>query len=98
MYQKLSGRWDTSTKLAKLLKEYNIDISHWRQTLPKVNDDDLELIPTTDRQKKMLELRKQGKTFNEIAKELNCSKGSISYFFRKKTRISTKKRKEKYEP
>lgn len=45
----------------------------------------------------MLELRKQGKTFDEIAKEIGCSKSSVSYFFRKNTRANVKERKQKYE-
>jgi transcriptional regulator len=45
----------------------------------------------------MLELRKQGKSFREIAEELNCPKSSVSYFFRKGTRDTVKKRKERYK-
>lgn len=44
----------------------------------------------------MLELRKQGKSFREIAKELNCPKSSVSYFFRSKTRKAIKEKQAEY--
>ena len=95
MYQKLSGNWDTSDTLRKYLTQYNIDISHWRKQKPKL-DEDCFIEPKTDLQKKMLSLRKEGKSFQEIADLLNCSKSTVSYFFRPAQRKNTKKRKEKY--
>lgn len=44
----------------------------------------------------MLSLRKEGKSFQEIADLLSCSKSTVSYFFRPAQRKNTKKRKEKY--
>lgn len=96
VYQKLTGKWDTNEKLMRLIKLYNIDISHWRKQLPELEKDDLNIIPINKRQEKMLELRKQGKTFKEIAEEIGCSKSSVSYFFRKNTRSGVKQRHDKY--
>jgi len=46
----------------------------------------------------ILKLRNEGKTYNEIQKTLNCSKGTISYYCGKnqkeKTVIRTRKRRE----
>ena len=46
----------------------------------------------------ILKLRNEGKTYNEIKKELNCSKGTISYYCnseqKQKTLNRTKKRRE----
>jgi 5-methylcytosine-specific restriction endonuclease McrA len=48
---------------------------------------------------KIFELKEQGKTYNEIAKILNCSKGTISYHLGKgqkeKTQLRTKKNRKK---
>jgi CRISPR/Cas system Type II protein with McrA/HNH and RuvC-like nuclease domain len=48
---------------------------------------------------KILELRNQGKSYNEIVKILNCSKANVSYHCGKgqkeKTRERTKKRRKK---
>jgi len=46
----------------------------------------------------ILKLRNEGKTYNEIQKTLNCSKGTISYYCgesqKEKTIIRTRKRRE----
>lgn len=47
---------------------------------------------------KILKLREDGKTYNEIQKILNCSKGTISYYLgdgqKEKTKNRTKKRRQ----
>lgn len=45
----------------------------------------------------MLELRKQGLSFREIAEELNCAKSTVSYFFREAQRDKTREREKQYE-
>ena len=44
--------------------------------------------------KKIIALRQKGLTFNQIAKELKCSKSTVSYALRKKTRDKVKKKTE----
>lgn len=96
VYQKLTGKWNTNKKLMRLIKLYNIDISHWRKQLSKAEDDNYPE-PKTENQKKMLELRKQGLSFKEIAEELNCTKSTVSYFFREVQRNKTREREKQYE-
>ncbi len=43
----------------------------------------------------ILKLRKVGKTYDQIIKELNCSKSTVSYHCTEKTKILTKVRNEK---
>lgn len=97
MIEKLTGKKCKNRTLMKYINYYDIDISHWRKQLPKLQDDDYPE-PTTDKQRKMLELRKQGFSFGEISEKIKCSKGTVSYFFRKKQREKVKERKEQYEP
>ena len=45
--------------------------------------------------KQIIALRKKGLTFNQIAKQLKCSKSTVSYALRKKTRAEVAKKKVK---
>ena len=45
---------------------------------------------------KILKLREEGNTYNQIRKKLNCSKGPISYHCNDETKIKTKERGVKY--
>lgn len=85
MYQKLTGKWKTSETLRKQIKVYQIDTSHWRKTLPTINQDE-RILPKTELQKKIIELRNKNKSYSEIEKILNCSRSTISYALRSKTR------------
>lgn len=91
MCYKLTGQWRTKKTLLKYIRLYNIDTSHWRKILPKVDLDD-ELQGDTNLQKQIIELRKQNKSFNEIAKLLNCSKSTVSHTLRKKTKEKNKQK------
>ena len=46
--------------------------------------------------KQIIELRKKGLTFPQIAKKLKCSKSTVSYALRKKTRDLSKERNNNY--
>lgn len=50
----------------------------------------------------ILNLRKQGKSYNQIQIILNCSKGSISYYCgerqKEKNKLRTRKRRQKIHP
>ena len=46
--------------------------------------------------KQIIALRKKGLTFPQIAKKLKCSKSTVSYALRKKTRDKSKERNENY--
>jgi len=46
--------------------------------------------------KQIIELRKKGLSFNQIAKKLICSKSTVSYALRKKTRDLAKERNDNY--
>jgi len=46
--------------------------------------------------KQIIALRKKGLTFPQIAKKLKCSKSTVSYALRKKTRDLAKERNENY--
>lgn len=45
--------------------------------------------------KQIIELRKQGLSYDEIAKQVNCCKSTVSYHCKNQTREKTKKRSEK---
>lgn len=45
--------------------------------------------------KQIIELRKQGLSYDEIAKQVNCCKSTVSYHCKSQTREKTKKRSEK---
>ena len=47
---------------------------------------------TTRLNKQIISLRKKGLTYNQIAKKLNCSKSTVSYALRKKTRLKVKEK------
>jgi len=46
--------------------------------------------------KQIIELRKKGLSFNQIAKKLKCAKSTVSYALRKKTRDLAKERNNNY--
>ena len=46
--------------------------------------------------KQIIELRKKGLTFSQIAKKLKCAKSTVSYALRKKTRDLAKERNNNY--
>ena len=46
--------------------------------------------------KQIIELRKKGLSFNQIAKKLKCSKSTVSYALRKKTRDLAKEKNDNY--
>ena len=46
--------------------------------------------------KQIIELRKKGLSFNQIARKLKCSKPTVSYALRKKTRDLAKKKSKNY--
>jgi len=46
--------------------------------------------------KQIIELRKKGLSFNQIARKLKCSKSTVSYALRKKTRDLAKKKSKNY--
>jgi len=46
--------------------------------------------------KQIIELRKKGLSFNQIAKKLKCSKSTVSYALRKKTRDLSKEKSKNY--
>lgn len=52
--------------------------------------------PSTDLGKNILKLRKQGLSYKQIVKELNCSAATISYHLSDITKDSNKEREEKY--
>lgn len=45
--------------------------------------------------KQIIALRKKGLPFSKIAKQLKCSKSTVSYALRKKTRIKSKQKQDK---
>ncbi len=45
--------------------------------------------------KQIIALRKKGFSFSKIAKQLKCSKSTVSYALRKKTRIKSKQKQDK---
>lgn len=51
----------------------------------------------TELGKQILELREKGLSYNQIIKELNCSKSTVSYWCSNTTRITTKNRKARYK-
>ena len=50
---------------------------------------------TTRLNKQIISLRKKGLTYNQIANKLNCSKSTVSYALRKKTRLKVKEKTAK---
>lgn len=50
---------------------------------------------TTRLNKQIISLRKKGLTYNQIANKLNCSKSTVSYALRKKTRLKVKEKTNK---
>jgi len=48
--------------------------------------------------KQIIELRKKGLSFNQIAKKLKCSKSTVSYALRKKTRLLAKQKNDNLPP
>ena len=46
--------------------------------------------------KQIIELRKKGLTFSQIAKKLKCAKSTVSYALRKKTRNLAKEKSKNY--
>ena len=57
--------------------------------------DETEFIEaTTEQHKKIQELRKQGKTFRQIAKELNCAPSAVAYACSQKVKDDCRKRCE----
>ena len=46
--------------------------------------------------KQIIALRKKGLSFNQIAKQLKCSKSTVSYALRKKTRQKSKEKNAEY--
>jgi orotate phosphoribosyltransferase-like protein len=46
----------------------------------------------SDLGQKIIDLRKQGFSYTEIAKKLNCSKSTVSYHCRQSSRDKTKER------
>ena len=51
----------------------------------------------SDIHKKILELRKSGKSYNEISKELNCAKSTVAYHCNSEIKVGVDRRKEKYK-
>ena len=76
-------------RLKQKLDKLNIDYSHFRKQKPKINNDILSK-SNSQLYNKIIELRKQNKSYNEIALELNCSKSTISYHLSNRSRESCK--------
>lgn len=53
---------------------------------------DSAVIPKTELQQQILSLRKEGLSMCEIAKQLHCSKGTVSYNLRSEQRLRTQRR------
>lgn len=78
-------------RLKQKLDKLNLDYSHFRKQKPKIENDILSKSNSLI-YNKIIELRKQNKSYNEIALELNCSKSIISYHLSAHSRETHKNR------
>lgn len=88
--QEIANKYGISVStLYKWFKTLNIQYTIKTQLNVFIN-------PTSDLGNKIVELRKQGKSFNEIKNILNCSKGTISYYCSPNQKDKIAIRKTKY--
>ena len=89
---KLGLKHGKKKKLKEKLDNFGIDYSHFRKIPIKDFNDDL-LVNNSPYQQRIKELRLYGKSYAEIAKEVGCSKSTVSYYLRNKSRAKVVQRK-----
>lgn len=89
---KLGLKHGKKKRLKEKLDAFGIDYSHFRRIPIKISEDNI-LMNASPFQQKIKELRSKGKSYEEIAKEVGCSKSTVSYYLRNKSREKTKQRR-----
>ena len=81
------------TKFYKLLKKYNIVHRGFKKDIKLDN----YLTPTSKLGEQIIQLRKSGKTYLEICKQLKCSKSTITYYCNSLGKSSRNKIQSQYK-
>lgn len=88
---KLGLKYGKKKRLKEKLDKFGIDYSHFRKVPLKIAEDDV-LINETRFCQKIRQLRQQNKSYAEISKEIGCSRSTVGYYLRSKSREKTRKR------
>lgn len=88
-------------KAKKLLIENNINADEWlKQKKKEIKTEEItnRREEVSDLGSKIYELRDSGYSYSKICEQLNCSKGTVSYWCGKNQFEKTKNRKQRFEP